>query len=421
MPALGCTDPASPGDPDWIVTASGTATGDANDSAADGQADDSGGGPSPVEGRCLFDDDKAEANNVFGYRYQCRGRLEVDIQFDDNSEPIAVDYGPSIEGDSYAEPKVMACCPPVEADPACAEPHSQACVIDAIEQGCKSIAVRLEEFAQDLDPASKEAALKAANYIATHQPDCAQAFAISTGITTTPPGCDANDNSDPDFAELAIGASWSFDPPGLLDDVTITITNAEQQGVFPWKSDPEYPGEECLSADFNDHVVLSELPPGLGPDDFTTLLDGGVEVRGPTLLETTTLASAATGCSEACSRIAIVQTADTARLRYMLGRGDAPTTVGGMAIDAFRAELVGEVDAVNLGSDGYEVPRASAVFALSARAVGSSALVGVTNYTPIRFRPGRVAGSWDVDPVQLRYTDHKGDVYDFFVGATRWQ
>jgi hypothetical protein len=100
------------------------------------------------------------------------------------------------------------------------------------------MAVWLEEFAQDLGPAPKEAALKAADYIATHQQDCFDSFAVDTGITMTEPGCDANDNSDPDFADLAIGASWSFNPPGLLEDATITVTNAEHQGVFPWASDP---------------------------------------------------------------------------------------------------------------------------------------------------------------------------------------
>ncbi|MEM9462613.1 MAG: hypothetical protein AAGF11_51170 [Myxococcota bacterium] len=420
-PEVACTDPTSPGDPLVEVTVSETGTGSGDNDTTVSSADDSGGEPSLVDGRCLFANNDAEANNVFGYRYQCRGRLEVNIQFDGDSAPIVVDYGSSIEDDSYAEPKVMACCPPAGVGLTCAEPHSQACVVDAIEQGCKSMAIRLEEFAQDLGPAPKEAALKAADYIATHQQDCFDTFAVDTGITTTPPGCDANSNSDPNFADLAIGASWSFDPPGLLNDVMITITNAEQQGVFPWTSDAEYPGEECLSSDFNDHVAFSELPPELDPDDLISLLHGQVEIRGPMVLETAALASVRTGCSEACSRLAVVETASTAKLSYMLGRGDTPVTIGGLAVDAFRAELVGEVDAVSLDSSAYEIPRADAIFAISGQALGNSALVSVTNHTPIRFRPGYLPGSWDVDPIQLRYTDEEGSVYDFFLGATQWQ
>ncbi len=374
-----------------------------------------------VEGRCLFVDADAEANNLFGYRYQCSGRLEATIEFNGGSESIIVDYGPSTEGDTYAEPKVMACCPPIGVDWPCEEPHIQACVVDALAQGCKSLATRLEEYGDDLGPAGEEAANKAADYIATHQQDCFDAFAVNTGITGTKPACDAANNNDPHFPDLAIGAWWSFDPPGLLDDVKITVTNAESFDVFPWTSDPEYPGDECRSSEDNDHVVLSEVPLGLGPDDFTTLFHGQVEVRGRTLIETALLASTRTGCSGDCSRLAIVGPAGAKRLSYLLARGDAPTSVGGVDVDAFRAELVGEEPANNLGSRGYEIAPDSAVFAISGRALGNSALVGVTNYTPIRFRPGHLAGSWDIDPIQLRYTDARGNVYDFFLGASRWQ
>ncbi len=397
---------------------------DSTVSGADGAdgADVTGGEPSLVEGRCLFLDADAEANNLFGYRYQCSGRLEATIEFNFGSESIIVDYGPSTEGDTYAEPKVMACCPPVGVDAPCEEPHIQACVVDALVQGCKSLATRLEEYGADLGAAGKEAANKAADFIAKNQTACYNAFAVNTGIAGTTPACDAANNNVPHFPDEAIGGSWSFDPPGLIDDVTITVTNAEFFEVFPWTTDPEYPGDECRSSEDNDHVVLSEVPLGLGPDDFTTLFHGRVEVRGSNFIESATLASTRTACSEGCSRLAIVGPAGAKRLSYLLARGDALTTVGGIDVDAFRAELVGEAHALNFpGSLVYEIPRDSATFAISGRALGSSALVGVTNYSPIRFRPGHLAGSWDMDPIQLRYTDAQGDVYDFFLGASRWQ
>lgn len=178
----------------------------------------------------------------------------------------------------------------------------------------------------------------------------------------------------------------------------------------------------CLSSDFNDHISFSQLPTGLGPDDFVSLYHGQVEVRGPNIIETAPLASTRTGCSADCSRVGVVEhPGGVVTLSYMLGRGDAPTTIGGIAVDAFRAELIGEVDAAQVSSGVYEIRRDAAVFALSGQALGSSALVGVTNSTAIRFRRGRTAGSWDFDPFQLSYTDERNNVYDFFVGATRWQ
>ncbi len=49
----------------------------------------------PVVGGCLFSDDDAEALNVYGYRYQCRGVFRYTIEAGSMSEEVAISYGNS--------------------------------------------------------------------------------------------------------------------------------------------------------------------------------------------------------------------------------------------------------------------------------------------------------------------------------------
>jgi len=433
-----CTDPSSPQDvnpideaeteTDGLSTASETVGVTVGDTDGGGGGDSSGGssGPSPVAGGCLFSEEDAESLNVYGYRYQCRGffkyRLTVDADGGGDIEDVQINFGNLHEGESYEEPRVMACCPAYDAaSPPCSQPHTQACAVDLAEQGCKSIVYELNAAANAESSAVREEAIrKAAEYVAEHQGDCFAAFAIDNGIAITDPACDANSSSTVDYDQMAIGSSWSFNPPGLIPQVTIEVVDTEQQGIFPWTSDPEFPGDTCVSSGDNDHVSLLELDPA---DPVFELKYGTAEVRGPNLIDRATLDSARTSCGDHCSGISITATpqAGTAELHWMLALGEQGQTIDGVSVDMFRAELQGPIPAVTDGRGGYEVAAGDALFALSGSAMGASSIVYASNLRPIYFRPSRT-GVWDVDPIQLEYqSPSSGDVFEFFIGATTWE
>lgn len=226
-------------------------------------------------------------------------------------------------------------------------------------------------------------------------------------------------NPSVDYDQLAIGGSWSFDPPGLIPNVTITILDTEFQGLYPWISDPEFPGDTCTSSWDNNHVGLLELDP---EDPVFKLKYGTAEVRGDSLLDRATLESTRTLCKNHCSGLSITEDSatGTAELNWMLALGEQDQLIDGVPVDKFRAELQGPIPAVSDGRGGYEIAAGGALFALSGSAMGADAIVYVSNLRPIYFRPSRTGG-WDIDPIQVVYKDPVAEeVFEFFIGATTW-
>lgn len=313
------------------------------------------------------------------------------------------------------------------ASPPCSQPHTQACAVDLAEQGCRSIVYELNAAANAESNAIREEAIrKAAEYVAEHQADCFAAFATDNGIAGTTDACDANGSSTADYDQMAIGSSWSFNPPGLIPLVTIEVIDTEGQGIFPWTSDPEFPGDTCVSSGDNDHVALLELDPA---DPVFKLKYGTAEVRGANLIDQATLDSARTSCGDHCSGVSITadSQAGTAELNWMLALGEQGQTVDGVSIDMFRAELQGPIPAVADGRLGYEIAAGDALFALSGSAMGASAVVYASNLRPFYFRPRRMIGwntnpGWDMDPIQIEYVSPvTGETFEFFIGATTWE
>lgn len=356
---------------------------------------------------------------MYGYRYQCRGFFEYRSTVDKATGPVVTDvsiyFGDFWEDESYEEPRVMACCPAYDVNtPSCAQPHTQACVVDIVEQGCRSLVYDLNAQAEAAADAFEEEAIrKAAAYVAEHQQDCFNAFAVEPGVTANSPACDANEEATVAYDQLPIGASWSFDPPGLIPNITIEVINGEHQGIFPWISDPEFPGDTCQSSDDNDHVGLLEVDP---TDPVYKLKYGTAEVRSDSLLDQATLDSTRTSCAEHCSTASIKD----GELRWMVALGKQSQTVNGIEIDMFRAELQGPIPAAPDGLGGFVVAAGDALFALSGSAMGSSSIVYAPNTRPIYFRKN--GADWDVDPMQIAYSDPStGKKFEFFVGATTWQ
>ena len=280
---LSCGGPPPPEDPDY-----GTITATDGDWPTGGALDDGAddGGPRAVEAFCLFD----PIADLYGYRYQCDILVTVDFvvehPFEGSPEIGAADlvFGPDADGDSYADPLVMGCCPLYQTSELyCVQPHEHACWVDLVEQGCHSMADKIEAYAWDtfpdaIDTAKRNAVLQIAKYVGEHQADCVGAFRDDTGLSSTPPSCDADGNSF-DFGGLLEMGEWSFDPPGLVQNVSLSITAAEMYGIYP--IDQPIP-EICWSADENDGTLFREVDPPDGAVELR-LVTGNASVDGPSI------------------------------------------------------------------------------------------------------------------------------------------
>ena len=133
-----------------------------------------------------------------------------------------------------------------------------------MEQGCKSIVTNLEDFAHDelsgiANTSKRNAALKLADHVRTHQADCVTALRSETGIASTLPSCDMDDNGV-GFDSMLEAGIWSFDPDGIVDNVGISIQAANWTSIHPLEGSPE----TCWSADENDGVLFLGIDPAPG-------------------------------------------------------------------------------------------------------------------------------------------------------------
>ena len=126
------------------------------------------------------------------------------------------------------------------------------------------------------------------------------------------------------------------------------------------------------------------------------------------------------GCSDDCSKVSFtVSEKSGVWLRYLLARGLAPAILDSVHVDAFRAELVAPAKGVRQGRRGI-IPSGSAMFALSGKSFGSTAIVTGKNSSDIVFTP-TTRGGWSVDPFELEYTDPSGETLQFIVASTIWE
>lgn len=352
----------------------------------------------------------------YGYRYQCEGNVAAAVEivhpFDGSpvNLPLVLDFGPGVEGDSYDSPLVMACCPWYEiTEPQCGQPHQRACWIDLVEQGCKSMVGKLEDFANSfgfLDQAKKQAVLKIADYVRTHQSECFNAFAA--GVAGTLQDCDENNNGQP-FAQMVEGGVWSFDPPGAVQSVEISVQSAEWTGIYPVDDDEPAP-DVCWSADENDGMVFVEIDPDAG--EALHLKSGSVSIAGPD--------AAGTGELSPSSSLAITTGAAPALDNLALHSAGASVIVSAgvpVPVDSFHVRLWDRAQAMSTGSVLVVSP-GLARFALTASALGESRVRFATNATPIVLTHD--AKGWRTDQFVIEQTIG-GAPWSVAIGPARWQ
>ncbi|MCX4243075.1 hypothetical protein [Paraliomyxa miuraensis] len=417
FPLLGivsCGDP-TPSDQEF-ESLSGSATdggGEGTGNQPDEGVDETGAGPTPVDDYCLFDP-QADRH---GYRYQCGGLVSVDVvvehAFEGSPETafLDFDFGPIADGDSYSDPLVMACCPLWDpSSPNCAQPHERACWIDVIEQGCSSMVDEIEMFAHDtfpgvLNTAKRNAVLKVAEYVAENQGACIAAFRDDTDIASTLQECDADDNGSFDFGDMLETGMWTFDPPGAVQNVEISVHSAWISKIYPIGADEPAP-MTCSSADENDATRFVEVDP---PPEAVVLglASGGASLVGPaadgfSALDTTSTLAITSGALE----------------NLALHSGGTTIVAHGMTIpvDGLHLQLRERAPAVAEGATLTIAPGA-ARFGAGVSALGESRHRWVTNATPIVVTHD--ADGWASSGFEIKETVD-GEPWTIAIAPARW-
>jgi hypothetical protein len=399
-----------------IGTSSATGADPGNDASG---VDETGGGaiPVPIDGStCLYDD--LGEDGFYGYRYQCAGSINLDIvvshPFNDSPEPtpLGLSFGHGVDDDSYADPKVMACCPWYDVHaPACEQPHERACFIDLVEQGCKSMVGKIEDFAHEQFPgvgnaAKRLAVLKVADHVREHQEDCVAAFRKETGILEHQPTCDQNGNSV-DYTSMLEDGEWSFDPDGAVDLVEISVAEAEWHGLYPIGADSNATSI-CQSADENDDVVFLEIDPAPG-SEIRHLVAGSVTLQGPDV--------AGFGELRSTSILAVAPASLENLVLHSAGEAVIVAGVSRVPVDAFHVRLWARAD-TKVEGHTLTVQPGSARFAVGVVVLGHNAVQTATNATPIVITRGD--DGWRTSPFSITST-HLGEEVSLAVAPARWQ
>lgn len=233
-----------------------------------------------------------------------------------------------------------------------------------------------EQFPDLLDAAKRQAVLKIADHVRTHQGDCTAAFREETGIAAMQPACDEEGNGVPYVSMLEDGV-WVFDPDGAVDKVEISVAQADWVGLYPNPIDDPYGAVSCSSADENDGVLFLEVDPPAGAKALR-LIAGSIELVAP----------GAAGVGELGSTSTLVLTFEhgAASLEDLAlhSFGAAGVHAGDVTIpvDEFHVRLWDGAPAVVEGTT-LTVPPGGARFAVSATALGESGVRIATNATPI--------------------------------------
>jgi len=385
-------------------------------------ADETGGAiPVPVEQHCLIE----PLDGLYGYRYQCEGSVFLDIVIEGNfngspaADSFELPFGPGVQGDSYEDPLVMACCPWYDTiSPNCGQHHERACLIDLVEQGCKSMVPKIEDYAHDtypgiLNTAPRNAVLKIADYVRKHQGDCTAAFWAETGIAATPPACDEDDNGVP-FVSMLEDGVWTFDPDGPVDKVQISVAEAQWTGLYPL-DDAQHTTKICQSADDNDGVSFLEVDP-TPESKILRLVSGNMTLHGPS--------TEGIGELSTSSTLAIVVGANgSGSLENLaLHSAEAATlTTADMTIpvNAFHVRLWDRTPAaVDANRTTLTIAPRAARFALSATAFGESRVRFATNATPIVITKG--PQGWHSSAFSIDDPDH-GEPRSLVIAPAWWK
>lgn len=430
-----CGDDGQGQNPPIVISTSDGSEGSPTDGTGDDGLDETGAEPG-LDDECLFQPEPGRS----GFKYQCEGSIAIDVavagSFDGSpaSDMLVLEFGHGIDGDSYDEPHVMACCPAYDfAAPSCGQKHEQACMADLAEQGCKSIETNLRDFATEAyggdslaDAIARSAIHKVADYVRKHQGDCITEFVANTGIGPTEPSCDMDDNGV-DYDSLLETGQWTFDPDGPIDDVTISVQAASWTGLYPTDGS----AESCSSGDDNDGVLFLEIDPA--PESMRLqLVEGDAVLHGPQLgggeiRGAAALGSWATSCGPGdCSTlgISVDPLTESASVESLELRSASVAAVGtadaSLSVDDVRVRLWDRTPA-RLDPTGttLTLSAGSAWFAVSAASGDAHGVVSANNETEIVIREDY--DGWSTSAFTIAHRDDAGRRWALVIEPAQWR
>jgi hypothetical protein len=396
-------------------------------STSDGaEAADTDGGPHPA-GECLIE----PVDDRYAYKYQCAGDIAIDVQMAGDvighpftrSAFLELRFGHGVEGDSYEQPHVMACCPPYDySAPQCEQDHKRACVADMIDQACRSLPTKLEDYAHDelaglANIAKRNSVLRVADHVRKHQQDCIDSFWDDTDIDSTTSTCDEENNGVP-FEEMLEEGLWAFNPPGFVDDVEVSVQAATWTGLYPEDSPVV-----CSSMEENNGVLFVQTDPAPGSKRFRVASGSGVALHGPALdgepiegfAELSAVSSLALRTGPA------IREASLESLELLAAEAGQVRAVGEetVAVDGLRIRLWDRVLAtLDDARETLTIAPGDARFAVSATIFGASSVVTATNETAIVLTRNGVG--WSSAAFAIAYEEW-GDQWSLVIPPTQWQ
>lgn len=388
-------------------------------------ADETGGGLAAAE-HCLFE----PVDGRYGYRYQCAGSITIGVSIEGTfpgspvTDDLALEFGHGVDGDSYDEPHVMACCPAYDlAALPCEQDHKRACLIDLVDQGCKSMVTNLEDFAYDEfgapgELAERNAVLKIADHVRHHQQDCVDRFWGDTQLSSTASTCDMDGNGPPFEAMLESGA-WSFDPDGLVvSNVQIAVQVAEWTDLHPLEGSPDV----CWSMHDNDGVLFLEIDPD--PEaKVVHLVAGRAAFHGPSLEGEQIEGAGALGPASSLALLSDPGTGSASLENLELhSAGAAELRIGGesVVIERFQVRLWDSTPAmVDDGGETLTIPPGHARFAVSARAMDMNGVNTALNTTAIVIT--RVHDGWMTSGFTIDHRDDASEAWSLVILPGRWE
>lgn len=379
---IGCAEPKDDSD---LPTASGPGAGDDIGDLPPAPEPEL---PTPLPtGECLT----KEIPPYEGVRHQCGGSIDIEITGSALGMPVQqdafIEFGKDVEGDSYAQARVAACCAEYQYDlPNASNPqHWRACLYDAIQQTCATLPHYLWDMATAAKDQGKDTA---ANELTKLGNDIASADGQFDCIDTLFGAGPAEDQLN-----LLFDRSWN-----LGYDVWLNVNVLEILEI----SLPEDDGEwmTCTSTFENDETVLPDMSHGpvwdeLGLDSGALALSGlELQFKSP---------------ADPTSALILGEAVDGSLMLGALQLRGGPLRVEGLVVERWRLGSLHDVTPVQ-ASDGSWIVRAGMM-----RFVGAAIVDGETYTLPARNASDLVLratdSGWMIDPFTVQYTADTGDVW----------
>lgn len=321
-----------------------------------------------------------------GIWHQCGGSFDIELTGDALgtaiNESISIDFGPGVEGDSYGEPRVAACCGEFDFERPFSEQREYAenCLYDSIQQFCSALPYYLWDMAKVAGDNNKIATRDLLNNYGNQLSTSEKQYECIDSLWADGP-------TDPYYYAIT-SHSWN-----AIADVWVKVVVAEINDLYL----PEDPAEwvTCESIFENDDTVLPDTG---GPVLDTLLLDSGsLSVSGLDLQLALT--------PEPTSALVI---GSDARLGALQLHG-AAARLAGLTVERWRLGSLRSVP-MKQRDDGALVVSAGALAMIGALVVDGETITTMAyNSTElVLWTHGR---GWQIEPFTVVYTSATGDAW----------